>query len=146
MKIIEAINRTDSTKHNAYSQSEKVAWLSTLDSMVKRLVIDTHESMETIDFTGYGPDVDPETELLIPAPFDEAYLRWLEAQIDYANGEYSKYNNSIDMFNTAWTAYQNWYNRNHMPKGKRIKYFEEPVPTPAYQSANSVAKITIKEV
>ena len=122
MKIIEAINRTDSTKHNAYTQSEKVAWLSTLDSMVKRLVIDTHDG-EEITFTGYDSDVDPETELLIPAPFDEAYLRWLEAQIDYANGEYSKYNNSIDMFNTAWTAYQNHYNRTHMPVSKQRKYF-----------------------
>ena len=123
MKIIEAINRTDSTKHNAYSQSEKVAWLSTLDSMVKRLVIDTHNDGEDITFTGYDSDVDPETELLIPAPFDDAYLHWLEAKIDYANGEYSKYNNSIDMFNTAWTAYQNHYNRTHMPKGKSMKFF-----------------------
>lgn len=123
MKIIEAINRTDSTKHNAYTQSEKVAWLSTLDSMVKRLVIDTHNDGEDITFTGYDSDVDPETELLIPAPFDDAYLHWLEAKIDYANGEYSKYNNSIDMFNTAWTAYQNHYNRTHMPKGKSMKFF-----------------------
>ena len=43
MKIIEAINRIDSLKHNTYSNNEKLAWLSRLDSMVKRLIIDTHE-------------------------------------------------------------------------------------------------------
>ena len=123
MKIIEAINRIDSLKHNTYSNNEKVAWLSRLDSMVKRLIIDTHEDGEGITFTGYDDTTDPETELLVPAPFDEMYLRWLEAQIDYTNGEYDKYNNSILMYQTAYDGYANYYNRNHMPKGKKMKFF-----------------------
>ncbi len=123
MKIIEAINRIDSLKHNTYSQNEKVAWLSRLDSMVKRLIIDTHEGGDDVTFTGYDDRTDMETEMLVPAPFDEVYLRWLEAQIDYANGEYDKYNNSILMYQTAYDGYANYYNRNHMPKGKKIKFF-----------------------
>ena len=123
MKIIEAINRIDSLKHNTYSQNEKVAWLSRLDSMVKRLIIDTHEGGEDVVFEGYTDTTDPETEMLVPAPFDEMYLRWLEAQIDYTNGEYGKYNNSILMYQTDYDAYANYYNRNHMPKSKTIKYF-----------------------
>lgn len=123
MKIIEAINRIDSLKHNTYSMNEKVAWLSRLDSMVKRLIIDTHEDGEDITFTGYDDTTDPETELLVPAPFDEMYLRWLEAQIDYTNGEYDKYNNSILMYQAAYDGYANYYNRNHMPKGKKIKFW-----------------------
>ena len=123
MKIIEAIDRIDSLKHNTYSQNEKVAWLSRLDSMVKRLIIDTHEGGEDVIFEGYTDATDPETEMLVPAPFDEMYLRWLEAQIDYANGEYGKYNNSILMYQTAYDGYANYYNRNHMPKSKGIKYF-----------------------
>ena len=123
MKIIEAINRIDSLKHNTYSNNEKLAWLSRLDSMVKRLIIDTHEDGEDITFTGYDDRTDMETEMLVPAPFDEVYLKWLEAQIDYTNGEYDKYNNAIDMFNTAYEGYQNYYNRTHMPKGKKFKFF-----------------------
>ena len=123
MKIIEAINRIDSLKHNTYSNNEKLAWLSRMDSMVKRLIIDTHEDGEDITFTGYDDRTDLNTELLVPAPFDEIYLRWLEAQIDYTNGEYGKYNNAIVMFNTSWKEYQNYYNRTHMPKGKNIKFF-----------------------
>lgn len=123
MKIIEAINKIDDLKHNTYSQMDKVGWLSRVDSMVKRLLIDTHEGGEGVSFSGYTEDTDLDTELLIPEPFDEAYLRWLEAQIDYHNGEYSKYNNSIEMFNTAWTAYSNYYNRTHMPKGQKMQFF-----------------------
>lgn len=122
MTIMEAINTIDNLKHNTYNHNDKVQWLSRLDSMVKRLVIDTHESGKVF-FYGYGEDTDPGTELLVDAPFDEMYLRWLEAQIDYTNGEYSKYNNSIEMFNTIWTEYQNYYNRTHMPKGKAMKFF-----------------------
>lgn len=123
MTIIEAINQIDNLKHNTYTQADKVKWLSRLDSMVMRLVIETHEGGEYVDFTGYDDTTDLDTELLIPEPFDEAYLRWMEAQIDYTNGEYDKYNNSMEMFNTYWKDYQNFYNRTHMPKGKAMKFF-----------------------
>ena len=123
MKIIEAIDQIDSLKHNTYSRRDKILWLSRLDSMVKRLIIDTHEGGEDVVFEGYTDTTDLETELLVPAPFDEIYLRWLEAQIDYANGEYGKYNNSILMYQSSYDGYANYYNRNHMPKGKTIKYF-----------------------
>lgn len=123
MKIIEAISRLDSLKHNTYAPSDKVAWLSRLDAMVKNHIIDTHEGADEVTFTGYDDTTDLQTELLIPAPYDEVYLRWMEAQIDYTNGEYSKYNNSIDMFHTSYDTYANYYNRTHMPKGKKFKFF-----------------------
>ena len=123
MKIVEAISRIDGLKHNTYTQGEKIAWLSNLDSMVKRLIIDTHEGGEDITFTGYNENTDVYTELLVPAPFDEMYLQWLEARIDYANGEYDKYNNAILMYQTTYDSYSNYYNRNHMPKGKKIRFF-----------------------
>lgn len=123
MKIREAITQIDSLKHNTYTDKEKIGWLSRLDGMVKRLIIDTHEGGEDVTFTGYDDSTDQETELLVPAPFDEMYIRWLEAQIDYANGEYDKYNNSVLMYQTTYDGYANYYNRNHMPKGKKIKFF-----------------------
>ena len=123
MKIIEAINRLDSLKHNTYTQSDKVAWLSRLDTMVKKHIIDTHEGADEVAFTGYDDSTDLQTELLVLEPYDEVYLRWMEAQIDYHNGEYERYNNAIDMFNTAFEGYKNYYNRTHMPKGKKFKFF-----------------------
>lgn len=123
MTIREAITRIDTLKHNIYSNNEKIAWLSRLDSMVKTLIIDAHEGAENVQFSGYDDRTDPETVLLVPAPFDEVYLRWLEAQMDYHSGEYDKYNNAIIMYQTAYDGYANYYRRNHMPKSTAIKYF-----------------------
>lgn len=123
MKIIEAINQIDSQKPNTYSYNEKLSWLSRLDSMVKRLIIDTHEGGDDVSFTGYDDSTDQDTEMLVPAPFDEMYIRWLEAQIDYANEEYDRYNNAVLMYQTAYDGFSAWYNRNHMPISKSIQYF-----------------------
>lgn len=124
MKIIEAINRLDALKANTYTQTEKIEWLSRLDSMVKKHIIDTHESSEEVAFGGYTEETPTDTVLLIPAPYDEVYLRWMEAQIDYYNGEYDKYNNAILMFNTAFEAYAAYYNQHHMPvsRGRRFLF------------------------
>ena len=122
MTIIEAISRVDNQKFNTIDQDQKVKWLSKLDYMVKTQIIDTHEGGEHVTFTGYDSDSDMHTQLLVSAPFDEVYLRWMEAQIDYSNGEIDKYNISITMFNTEFEAYATWYHRNHMPisRGRRF--------------------------
>lgn len=62
-------------------------------------------------------------KLCVPSPYDELYLFWLEAQIDYQNGEIQKYNNSITAFNHAYSAFERYYNRTHMPKKVVRKYF-----------------------
>lgn len=120
MTIMDAIFRIDVLKPNCYSQSEKVKWLSTLDGLIKSEIIDTHEDGKGIEFAGYDENTDLSTELLVPAPYDAIYLRWLEAQIDYANGEYRKYNNSLVAYNDAYSLFQRYYNRTHVPisKGK----------------------------
>jgi hypothetical protein len=123
MTIIEAINRTNAVKPNSYDQSQKVKWLSTLDGIVKKEVIDTHEGGEEVVFNGYTDETSLTTNLLVPAPYDEVYIRYLEMQIDYANGEYAKYNNSADVYNEAYTAFKRYYNRTHMPKGNKFKFF-----------------------
>ena len=114
MKINEAITRLDSLKQNTYTQADKVEWLSRLDLMVKNHIIDTHEG-EEIPFTGYDDTTDHNTELLIPAPHDAVYLRWMEAQIDYYNGEDERHNNAIMRFNNAYEDYKKHYTRTHMP-------------------------------
>lgn len=123
MTLIEAINTTDTLKPNTYTHTDKVKWLSTLDGIIKTEIIDTHEGAEQVTFNGYDEDADLTTELLVPAPYDSIYLRWLEAQIDYANGEYTRYNNDLQAFNDAYSAFERYYNRNHMPIGKKFKFF-----------------------
>lgn len=122
MTISEAISRTDDVKPNAYSETRKILWLSELDGMIKAEIIDTHHDGENISFSGYDIDTDVTTELLVPAPFDVLYLRYLEMKIDYSNGEYGKYNNSMVMFNSAYSAFENYYNGKHMPISKGSRF------------------------
>lgn len=123
MTIMEALHRIDTLKPNTHAQTEKIKWLSTLDGIIKTEIIDNHEGAENVVFNGYTADTPLMTELLVPAPYDEIYLFWLESKIDYWNGEVGKYNNSISMYNEAYSTFARYYNRMHMPKGKKFKFF-----------------------
>lgn len=123
MTIMDALYRVDEVKPNTFSQTEKIHWLNTLDGMIKSNIIDTHEGGEDITFEGYASDVGINTVLLVPAPYDDIYIRYLEMQIDYANGEYGKYNNSMAVYNTAYSAFEKYYNRTHKPISKKFTHF-----------------------
>lgn len=123
MKLNEAITRADALKPNSLSYDQKLAWLSALDGAATAELINTHEGGEWVRFTPYGEDSPPDTELVIPAPYDEVYLRYLEAQMDYANGEFDRFNNSNAMYSAAYAAFAAWYNRTHMPTGVKKRYF-----------------------
>lgn len=122
MTIIEAINRVDTVKPNSYKQPEKIKWLSELDGLIKKEIIDTHEGGENVTFSGYTDEVDLATVLLVPAPYDEIYIRYLETQIDYANNEYNKYNNSMAGYNTAYVTFERFYNREHKPRSNGQRF------------------------
>ena len=70
-------------------------------------------------YTGSGGD----TPLLAEAPYDEMYIHYLSAQIDYANCEYDRFNNSNAMFESAYSAFRNAYNRDHTAKQRKKKYW-----------------------
>lgn len=44
----------------------------------------------------------PTEALAAPYPYDRIYLLWMEAQVDFANGEYERYTNTMQRYNTAW--------------------------------------------
>ena len=78
---------------------------------------------DKVVFKGYDPETDADTELLVPAPYDEVYVFWLESRIDYSNSEIARYNNSISNYNAAYNAYANYYNRRNMPLTQKLRFF-----------------------
>ena len=123
MTVIQAISQVDTLKFNQYSHGEKVRWLNTVENSVKRTVIDCHEGGDAINFTGYDTKGgDDHTQLLVPAPYDVLYLRWLEGMIDYHNGENGGYNAAMALFNRAFDDYRAWYGRTHMPKRASTRF------------------------
>jgi hypothetical protein len=115
MTIAEVISKVDELKPNTYTTEDKVEWLSNLDARVKTQIIDAHECTEPVEFHGYDSMEDQDTVLLVPAPYDEMYLRWLEAMIDYYNSDDDRYNNAIILFNNAYEGFKKHYTRTHMP-------------------------------
>ena len=125
MTIREAIETADSLRPNAYSTEQKVQWLSVLDGQIQKEILSTHEGWAGA--TGaYTPQTDPDQQLLLPQPYAaEIYRFWLESRIDLANGELSRYNSSITLFNNAYLTFQDWYNRTHRPLRRvaRFRYY-----------------------
>ena len=117
IKIIEAMDGVDKLLYNTYTAGQKAAWLSKLDAMVWEQILKPREGGETVPFPGYTGDTDRDTVLLVPSPYDSLYLRWLEAQIHYHNGEIPRYNNAITLFNTEYNAYAAACTRAHPPAG-----------------------------
>lgn len=132
-----AIEVVDRLRPNSYSEEDKLRWINELDGMVKRLVfqwdekyiqelktqrknkeISEEEYNELIDKTkSYSYPEDMDKELLIPAPFEEVYTLYLEAQIDYHNREYGNYNNSAMMFEMRYSEYKKDYIRKNKARG-----------------------------
>ena len=119
----QAIKSIDELKPNAYSQSRKYIWLYELDAQIKDRLIDTHELNVSESTPELPEEYDADTVLLVPSPYDSMYIHWLEAQIDYANNEYRKFNNSNSMFQADFSEYAMKYNRTHMPKSSAPIYY-----------------------
>ncbi len=75
-------------------------------------------------FRGYDGETEiGTTELLIPFPYDELYLRYLLMRIDLENGELDRYNNEAAQFNRLWQSYAGQYCRTHRPVGvERLRF------------------------
>lgn len=125
MTIKTVLDYIDAYKASVFPDSQKIKWLSDLDMRVDRDVIQTHQLPDDYTaFTGYAADVDTEDAvLLVTEPYDGIYIRWLEMQIDYANGDYDRYNNTAAAFSALYGDFERYYNRTHMPVGTHIKFF-----------------------
>ena len=123
MTLAQAIDRTDRLKPNSYAYADKLVWLSQLDGTVKREIIDTHEGGAADEFVPYTENSDPDRILLAQCPYDEMYIHYLSAQIDYANCEYDRFNNSNRMFESSYSAFRNAYNCGHTPKESKKNYW-----------------------
>lgn len=106
-----AIETIDKLRPNAYDEEIKLGWLNELDGKVKKLV------KEEENPTPYNYPADLNTELVIPYPFDDVYVLYLESMIDYYNREYANYNNSAMMFENRFTEYKKAYIRENAVKG-----------------------------
>lgn len=111
MKLSTVLAMVDEIKPNAFSASTKTVWLNEIEGLVQTEVL----LVRIEEIISYDYETDVDTELLVPAPHNKIYAAYLMAQIDFANGEYKKYQNAMELFNSYFGEYQRWFAQNYRP-------------------------------
>lgn len=106
MTITEVLSQADELRMNAISQEQKAAWVAALDGQIA-------ERLDT-DAPSYNWPVE-EAELLLPSPYDRAYVLYLCSQIDYYNNETALYANDKAVYDAALSEALGWWRREHCP-------------------------------
>lgn len=108
----EIIERVDQNKPSAFEEAEKLRWLTELDGRIA-----TEVMMMSISGVRNLPRGEEalSCEPLVSFPYDGLYDRYLEAMIDYHNGEMNEYQNSMVAFNAAYNGWLNWYLNTYDP-------------------------------
>ena len=116
MTINESISTIDARYPNNTPRSTKIQYLSRLDRLVSDKVMNK-------EFTPYTEDTDGNTKLLVDEPYTDIYVFWLQAWIDYWNGDYDKYNTAIMMYQSVYDAFAKDYNSKHSSSTTQFKFF-----------------------
>lgn len=101
----------DSIKPNAFSEEAKTAWINEIEGLVQTEVF----LLAIEDVVQYTWPKDAAVTLLAKPPHDKIYWVYLSAMVDFANGEYDKYQNTMQMFNQFFGEYMRWYARTYNP-------------------------------
>lgn len=122
MKVKEAVKFLNETKPSAYTEEQLVRWLSECEGMVQTQVF----LWAPPEHFSYSWPEDEDTVLLVDPPFDKLYLSYLCAKIDFANGEYSKYQNSMQMFNSDFSEFMRWFANSYRPADTNTEGMYDP--------------------
>ena len=111
MTLDQVIQMADSLKPNAFSDGAKTEWVNECEGMVQtQVMLFAIEEVITYDYAS-----DKDKELLVIAPHSKIYWAYVCAMIDFANGEYDKYANSMQMFNAFFGEYMRWFAKVYRP-------------------------------
>lgn len=117
MTISKVIGLVDQIKPNDFSDEVKIIWLSECEGMVQTEVWQIAKE----DVVTYDGQTAADTVLLADPPHDKIYQAYLMAMIDFANGEYKKYQNTMQIFNTWLREYMRWYAQRYRPASENTE-------------------------
>lgn len=109
MTVEKAITLASDIKPHAFSEATLIQWLNEAEGHIMTEVLRVHPEAAR----RYEAETDSTKILTVPPPFDKLYPAYLTAMIDFANGEYDKFQNSREIYNAAVDEYAKWYIRTH---------------------------------
>lgn len=110
----DVIAQLDQIKPNQYDLDTKVRWLNDVEGQLVQEIFSWHAGTENLTFPHFN-SADLTQILLVPAPYHDLYVKYLCAQVDFANAEFNRYNNSMTLYNALLSSFADWYNRTHVP-------------------------------
>lgn len=94
-------------KPNVVPDETKMKWIANLDGLIS---VQVHMDAEPIQ---YKLPNDADKALLVGAPFDDIYVLYCSAMVDFYNREYNNYNFSVSVFNDRLEAYRAYHIQRH---------------------------------
>jgi len=132
MTVAGIIQQYNAERPNSIDDELKVGWLRKVEQMIISEVITQHEhdlndtskmsmsvSGSTLfiqnagDLTEHIASFGMDTELLVPEPYDDLYLYYLDQRIAYNNNDTRRYNAAATQYNNALLTYQQYFNRSY---------------------------------
>ncbi len=123
------IELVDGIKPNAFSDAVKTQWLNECEGVIQTEVM----LLDVAACISYSYERDKDAQLLVQPPHDKVYWTYLVAMIDFANGEYNRYQDTVQLYNAFFGEYMRWYARTYRPADGG------PVTHGYYLSAYSIA-------
>jgi hypothetical protein len=133
--VAEIISQYNTERPNQVEDAQKVLWLRKCERMIINEILVSHEhdlEEETrvdlkvvgshLVITGAGSfeqhidSFDMDTPLLVPEPYDDLYLHYLDQRIALNNNDKTRYNTAAAQYNNALLTYQQYVNRTYKTK------------------------------
>ena len=112
--VNDVIKYVNDIKPNAFTDDTLTEWLSECEGSIQTEIL----CIASGDVVTYSYADNKDTELIVKPPHDKLYGFYLLAMIDFAHGEYKKYENTMQLFNAALSEFAKWFVRTHSKEAK----------------------------
>ena len=112
--VNDVIKYVNDIKPNAFTDDTLTEWLSECEGSIQTEIL----CIASGDVVTYNYADNKDTELIVKPPHDKLYGFYLLAMIDFAHGEYKKYENTMQLFNAALSEFAKWFVRTHSKEAK----------------------------
>lgn len=124
MKAQEILDNFNAMRPTDNSDETLLGWIKELDMLVMEEIIKKHEikegdiaykEEEDFDINKWFDDWGMNSDLLIPEPYTDLYIYFLDTKEKYRVNDMNTYNRVVILYNNAYLTFQQYYNRTHMP-------------------------------
>lgn len=121
MTIRTLLDYVQAVKPSSFTDEQMLVWINELEARVQLEVMQRWPG----GIVQYKLPENESSVLLLDPPHDSCYRYFLQAMIDYENGEYNRYANTSQMFNASWNDFVAWFAEKYRPADGYIKRVEK---------------------